>query len=145
MQNVRIKVGEILSNREISRKFNVGAQRGIRYSGSLRSKVNHVVLIMALKKEPEDLIMNPYQDRKIDDNRILYTGEGRFGDQKMTRGNMVLKQQMEKNCSVYVFEKKSPGQYFFLGRYKVLSVQNETQRDSDGKERLVFLFELGRV
>jgi len=98
---------------------------------------------MALHKTCQDLVTNPYQDRKIDEDRILYTGERRLGDQKMTGGNLVLRQQMEKNYPIYVFEKKSPGQYVFLGQYKVLSVQNETQKDSEGEERPVFLFELG--
>jgi len=60
----------------------------------------------------------------------------------MERGNMVLKQQMEKNYPIYVFEKKSPGKYVFLGTYKVISVQNEIQKDAHEKERKVFLFEL---
>jgi len=141
---MRLKVGETLSNKDISRMFNVGVQRGIRYSGSLRSKVNHVVLITAMRKTPQDLVRNPYQDRKIDD-RLFYTGEGRYGDQKMTRGDLVLKQQIEKNYPVYVFEKKSLGRYVYLGRYKVLSVHDETQDDSEGKQRLVFLFELRKL
>jgi len=92
---MHLKVGQTFSNKDVSRMFDVCAQRGIRYSRSLRSKVNHVVLITAFHKTPEDLVRNPYEDRKMD-TRLLYTGEGRYGDQKMERGNMVLKQQMEK-------------------------------------------------
>jgi len=92
---MHLKVGQTFSNKDVSRMFDVCAQRGIRYSRSLRSKVNHVVLITAFHKTPEDLVRNPYEDRKTD-TRLLYTGEGRYGDQKMERGNMVLKQQMEK-------------------------------------------------
>ena len=92
---VHLKAGQTFSNRDISRMFDVCAQRGIRYSGCLRSGINHVVLITAFHKTPEDLIRNPYEDRKID-TRLLYADEGRYGDQKMERGNMVLKQQMEK-------------------------------------------------
>lgn len=124
--------------------FNVGVQKGIRYSGSLRSKVNHVVLITATPKTSQDRVSNPYQDRKVDD-RLLYTGEGRYGDQTMTRGNLVLKQQIERNYPLFVFEKKSPGRYVFLGQFKVLSVQNETQKDSKGEKRQVFLFELCKL
>jgi 5-methylcytosine-specific restriction protein A len=123
--------------------FNVCAQRGIRYNGSLRTRINHVVLITALQKTPEDLIQNPYNDRRIG-NRLLYTGEGRCGDQKMNKGNLVLKQQIEKKYPLYVFEKKSPGKYVFLGQYKVLSLREEIQKDSQGKDRCVFLFELGK-
>jgi len=141
---MHLKVGQAFSNKDISRMFDVCAQRGIRYSGSLWSGINHVVLITALHKTPEDLIRNPYEDRKMD-TRLLYTGEGRYGDQRMERGNRVLKQQMEKNYSIYVFEKKSPGKYAFLGTYKVLSVRNEIQKDAQGKERKVFLFELCKL
>jgi 5-methylcytosine-specific restriction protein A len=141
---MHLKVGKTFSNKDISRIFNVCAQRGIRYSGSLRSKVRHVVLITAFHKTPEDLIRNPYQDRKAN-NKLFYTGEGRHGNQRMQRGNLVLKQQMKKRYPIYVFEKKSPGKYIHLGRYRVLSVQTEIQKDAQGKERKVFLFELCRL
>lgn len=109
---MNLKIGQMLSNKDISRMFNVCVQRGIRYSGSLRTEIQHVVLITALHKTPEDIIRNPYNDRKIGD-KLLYTGEGRYGNQKMNRGNLVLKRQMEKNYPIYVFEKKSPGKYVF--------------------------------
>ncbi|MGQ9545181.1 MAG: YDG/SRA domain-containing protein [Candidatus Bathycorpusculaceae bacterium] len=136
-----MEIGQVLSNRDISRSFNVCMQRGIRYSGSLREGIKHVVLITVLHKTPGDLIRIPYQDRKIGD-RLIYTGEGRYGDQKMSRGNMVLKQQIEKGYPIYVFEKKSPGRYAFLGRYKVVSWWSGIQKDSQGKNRQVFMFEL---
>jgi 5-methylcytosine-specific restriction protein A len=138
---LHLKVGKTLSNKELSRMFNVSVQRGIRYSGSLNSKIHHVVLIATFQKIFEDLKRNPYEDRKIG-NQLLYTGEGRYGDQKMRGGNLVLKQSLEEKYPIYVFEKKSPGRYAFLGRYKVLSVQTGLQKDSRGAERKVFLFKL---
>jgi len=138
------KVGQVLTNKDISRMFNVCAQRGIRYSGSLQTRIQHVVLITAFHKAPEDLRRNPYNDRKAGD-RLLYTGEGRYGDQRMNRGNLVLKQQMEKGYPVYVFEKKSPGKHIHLGKYKVLCVRNEVQNDSERKEKQVFVFELHKL
>jgi 5-methylcytosine-specific restriction protein A len=99
---------------------------------------------MALNKTPEDMIRNPYKDRKFN-NKILYTGEGRYGDQRMERGNLVLKQQKERKYPIYVFEKKKPGQYAFLGQFNVVSVQKGTQRDARGNKRKVFLFKLGKL
>jgi len=141
---MNLKVGQVLTNTDISRIFNVCAQRGIRYSGSLRTEIQHVVLITALHKTPEDLIKNPYNDRKIGD-KLLYTGEGRYGDQKMNRGNLVLKRQTEKSYPIYVFEKKSPGKYVFMSKYKVVLVRNEVQTDSHGEKRQVFVFELHKL
>jgi len=55
----------------------------------------------------------------------------------MSIGNLALKQQTEKNYPVYVFEKKCPGKYVFLGEYKVLSLWNEIQNDSKGRRRQI--------
>ncbi|MEM2281058.1 MAG: YDG/SRA domain-containing protein [Candidatus Bathyarchaeia archaeon] len=139
-----MKIGEILSNTEISRIFNVCTRRGIRYSGSLKTGIRHVVLTTVLNKTPEESVENPYNDRFEGEN-LLYTGEGRLGDQQMKRGNLVLKMQMEKGFPIFVFEKKSPGRYMFLGQFNIESVQTEKQPDIEGKQRKVFIFKLKRV
>ncbi len=139
-----LKFGDILSNREISNIFDVCAQRGIRYSGSLRNGIKHVVLITVLDKTPEESVQNPYNDR-MEGEYLLYTGEGRFGNQKMRRGNLALKLQRERYYPIFVFEKKTPGRYMFLGQYNVKSVQKETQKDVKGNRRSVFLYKLERV
>jgi len=139
-----LKAGDVLSNRQISRVFNVCTRRGIRYSGNLRTGINHVVLTTVLNKTPEEMVENPYNDRFIGES-LLYTGEGRFGDQQMTRGNLALKMQMEKHFPIFVFEKKAPGKYMFLGQYNVVSVETEKQCDAHGKIRNVFIFKLEKV
>jgi len=139
-----LKAGDVFSNWEISRVFNVCTRRGIRYSRSLKTGVNHVVLTTVLNKTPEESIENPYNDR-FEGESLLYTGEGRVGDQQMTRGNLALKMQMEKHFPIFVFEKKAPGKYVFLGRYNVVSVETEKQCDVHGKLRNVFIFKLEKV
>ncbi|MEM2465703.1 MAG: YDG/SRA domain-containing protein [Candidatus Bathyarchaeia archaeon] len=139
-----LKCGDFLSNREISRVFDVCAQRGIRYSGSLQKGIRHIVLITVLHKTPEESLRNPYNDR-FEGDFLLYTGEGRVGKQKMVRGNLALRRQMEKGFPIFVFEKKSPGKYMFLGQYSVLSVHVEIQPDVEGQRREVLLYKLKRV
>lgn len=139
-----LKSGDVLRNREISRIFGVCAQRGIRYSGSLRKGIRHIVLITVLQKTPEESVHNPYNDR-VEDDFLFYTGEGRIEDQKMERGNLVLKRQMDEGYPIFVFEKKSPGRYMFLGQYTVSAVTREEQPDVKGRERKVFLFKLRRI
>lgn len=141
---MKLSKGQVLSSREISRIFEVCTNRGIRYKGSLKTKIQHVVLIATFEKSPEDLIRNPYNDKKID-GKLLYAGEGRYGNQKMNRGNLVLKKQMKENYPLYVFEKKAPGNYVFLGQYKVSHVKREFQTDLNGEKRKVFVFELFEV
>ncbi|MEM2249264.1 MAG: YDG/SRA domain-containing protein [Candidatus Bathyarchaeia archaeon] len=139
-----LKFGDILSNREISRIFDVCAQRGIRYNGSLQKGIRHIVLITVLHKSPEESLRNPYNDR-LEDDILLYTGEGRAGNQKMERGNLALKRQMTEGYPIFVFEKKSPGKYMFLGQYNVLSVNVEIQPDIKGQSREVFVYKLKRA
>ncbi|MEM1539520.1 MAG: YDG/SRA domain-containing protein [Candidatus Bathyarchaeia archaeon] len=141
---MHLERGDILSNREISRIFHVCTKRGIRYHGSLRNGIKHVVLITVLHKTPEESVQNPYNDR-VTEKYLLYTGEGRVGNQKMERGNLALKIQMEKKYPVYVFEKKTPGRYMFLGQYDVKSVQEEIQQDVNRLERKVYLYKLEKV
>lgn len=138
-----LKAGDVLSSREISRIFNVCTRRGIKYSGNLKAGIQLVVLTTVLNKAPEERIENPYNDR-FEGESLLYTGEGRFGDQQLTRGNLALKVQMEKRFPVFVFEKKAPGKYMFLGQYNVVSVQTEKQCDAHGRLRNVFIFKLGK-
>lgn len=139
-----LKVGDVLSNREISRVFNVCTRRGIRYHGSLKTGINHVVLITVLNKTPEESVENPYNDR-FEGESLLYTGEGRFGDQQMSRGNLALKMQIKKRFPIFVFERKAPGKYVFIGQYKVVSFQTEKQNDARGNPRKVFIFKLEKV
>ncbi|MEM3578757.1 MAG: YDG/SRA domain-containing protein [Candidatus Bathyarchaeia archaeon] len=139
-----LKVGDVLSNLEISRTFNVCVRRGIRYSGNLKTGIRHVVLTTVLDKTPDEIVENPYNDR-FEGGSLLYTGEGRFGDQQMTKGNLVLQMQMEKRFPVFVFEKKALGRYAFLGQYNVVAVQMEKQLDASGKTRNVFVFRLEKV
>jgi 5-methylcytosine-specific restriction protein A len=139
-----LKYGDILSNREISRIFGVCTRRGIRYSGSLNDGIRHVVLITVLHKTPEESLRNPYSDR-LEGDILLYTGEGRIGNQKMVRGNLVLKRQKLEGYPVFVFEKKTPGIYMFLGQYSVLSVREGIQSDIRGQNRKVFIYNLKRV
>ncbi|MEM3765765.1 MAG: YDG/SRA domain-containing protein [Candidatus Bathyarchaeia archaeon] len=139
-----LKSGDVLSNREISRIFDVCVQRGIRYNGSLQKAIKHVVLITVLHKTTEESLRNPYNDR-LEDDILFYTGEGRVGNQEMTRGNLALKRQMTEGYPVFVFEKKSPGKYMFLGQYYVLSMHVEIQPDIKGQRRKVFLYKLKRT
>jgi hypothetical protein len=139
-----LKYGDVLSNHDISRIFSVCAQRGIRYSGSLHKGIRHIVLITVLQKTPEESTRNPYNDR-VEGDFLFYTGEGRVGDQKMERGNLALKRQLDDGYPIFVFEKKGPGRYMFLGQYTVSAVKKETQPDVKGLERKVFLFKLRRA
>jgi hypothetical protein len=138
LERMLLKCGDVLSNREISRIFGVCTQRGIRYSGSLHEGIRHIVLITVLQKTPEECINNPYNDR-VEGDFLFYTGEGRVGNQKMEKGNLALKRQMNEGYPVFVFEKKGPGRYVFRAVHSVSSGGgNAARRKRSGKKGFPF-------
>lgn len=139
-----LKRGDFLEAGHIYKLLRANPRRGISYSGSLHRGIKHMVLITVLRKTAEETVNNPYNDR-IKGDLLFYTGEGLVGNQEMKRGNLALKNQSKNKYPILVFEKKKPGRYMFLGRYRVLGVTTEMQRDINGQKRKVFLFKLRRV
>lgn len=87
MCNVNLKIGDFLSNSELSKKFTVSIMGGMRFS----TKNNILVLITKIHD-------NPYPDR-WEGNKLYYTGMGRKGDQSIDF------QSNKKLNSIYYTEK----------------------------------------
>lgn len=72
---------------------------------------------------------------------ILYTGNGRRGDQKLDAFNRALLDAVETAIAVPLFNKLAPGKWQFLGHWQVLDgkyIFDETH------QRMVWRFELCR-
>lgn len=69
--------------------------------------------------------LNPcYPDQSLNEEphgaeRILYTGEGRHGDQQLSPGNRALVAAIESGHSAPLFNKLAPGKWQFLGTWHV--------------------------
>lgn len=87
MCNVNLKIGDFLSNSELSEKFTVSIMGGMRFS----TENNILVLITKIHD-------NPYPDR-WEGNKLYYTGMGRKGDQSIDF------QSNKKLNSIYYTEK----------------------------------------
>ena len=87
MCNVNLKIGDFLSNSELSKKFTVSTEGGMRFS----TENNILVLITKIHD-------NPYPDR-WEGNKLYYTGMGRKGDQSIDF------QSNKKLNSIYYTEK----------------------------------------
>lgn len=87
MCNVNLKIGDFLSNSELSKKFTVSIMGGMRFS----TENNILVLITKIHD-------NPYPDR-WEGNKLYYTGMGRKGDQSIDF------QSNKKLNSIYYTEK----------------------------------------
>ncbi|KJY48149.1 hypothetical protein JG29_08350 [Bombilactobacillus mellis] len=87
MCNVNLKIGDFLSNSELSKKFTVSTEGGMRFS----TENNILVLITKIHD-------NPYPDR-WEGNKLYYIGMGRKGDQSIDF------QSNKKLNSIYYTEK----------------------------------------
>jgi hypothetical protein len=75
------------------------------------------------------------------DSTVLYTGNGRRGDQKLDAQNRALLDAVESGIAVPLFNKLSPGKWEFLGHWRV----REGKYIFDEKQhRMVWKFTLQR-
>lgn len=135
MEISEYQIGQLYENRRIARDFRVGTQGGIRYAGGHREGVRHAVVIFG--EMPE----TPYQPRWTG-SRLIFTGEGLRGDQKLSKGNLVLVKQLREGFPLYAFRKIGKNRYRYLGRMRVVGFGREVQQDLEGKDRTVLIFEL---
>ena len=135
MEISEYQIGQLYENHRISKDFRVGTHGGIRYAGSHREGIKHAVIVFG--EMPE----TPYQPRWTG-SKLIFTGEGLRGDQKLSKGNLVLFKQLREDFPLYAFRKVRKNQYRYLGRMKVVNFGREVQKDLDGQDRTVLTFEL---
>lgn len=122
--------GQIISSRELMERFKCACEGGIRYS----SKTGTVVVVVN-----NSLGEWPCQWR---DDILEYIGQGRKGDQQMTRMNKRLAEFMAEKKPIYVFEADKPGQYKFIGSARAHAMPWQREMDSEGQSRKVWIFPL---
>ncbi|MEP6925969.1 MAG: hypothetical protein ABI954_15985 [Pyrinomonadaceae bacterium] len=138
-------IGSNLTETEIAASF----KRGNLYSWAEVSRIHRVR--MGIYQKNERLIslltdfgrINPcYPDQlDADGKRILYTGNGRRGDQPLSPANRALLAAIETKHAVPLFNKLAIGQWRFEGFWRVESgeyVFDET------RERMIWQFMLCR-
>jgi len=133
-----IKLGQIITNGELTQKFGVGNMGGIRYS----SKNNLIVLC--------DTQSSHYNDRIDPDTGIIvYTGEGQVGDQELKGGNFRISNSSNLSLFYFVEVPQEPGMkkrgvldniYKFVGKVKYLKHSFKVENDSSGNPRVVIKF-----
>lgn len=82
-----------------------------------------------------------YPDRFADDSRrvMLYTGEGRRGDQALSPGNRALLAAVESCHAVPLFNKLSTGRWQHLGHWRVTHAEH---RFDLSEKRMLWRFTL---
>ena len=134
-------VDEQYTNDQI--RFSLGLENlgGIRPSVDAKKNLLHLALMTAAEESGRVSTENPYNDR-IENDILIYTAQGREGDQLLSGRNKRLLEQYSLPVPFYGFINIGRQTYRFLGLLKLLRHYQEIQADSKGSLRKVWLFEL---
>lgn len=133
-------VGQQYTNDQISISLRVENLGGIRPSVDATRKIRHIAIVTKLAGNGKNILENPYQDR-IEENILVFTGQGRAGDQLLTGRNKRITEQFNAPVPLYCFESCGKQLYIFRGLLELLRHYYEMQIDSGRKLRKVLLFE----
>ncbi|HEY3936763.1 MAG TPA: hypothetical protein VGL97_05010 [Bryobacteraceae bacterium] len=139
-------VGQLYSNEEIFRSVGVSNAGGIRLS--LRGKEVLRAVIMTSVQGFHGAGENPYHDR-LESGTLTYTAAGKLGQQTLAGANNRLIEQKRLNFPIHGFvlvasrrdKSIGPKRWKYLGLLEYIRHYPDTQLDSDGKVRKVWLFE----
>jgi hypothetical protein len=134
------KVGETYTNDQIRFSLKLENLGGIRPSLDSSGNVRHVAIMTAVEDSGKLLSENPYRDR-IEGNILLYTAQGREGDQALAGRNKRLIEQYTVPTPFFGFANIGRQVYRFLGLLELLRHYQENQADMKGALRQVWLFE----
>ena len=125
------KVGDIVTNEQLTRAFRVGNMGGMR-----RSKITNTLVIIA------DHTKELYNDKWYGDE-LHYTGMGKLGDQVLDKQNKTLMESDVNGVIVHLFEVFEFSKYTYRGIVKLCGKPyQEQQKDLNGNIRKVWVFPL---
>jgi hypothetical protein len=139
-------VGQLYSNEEIFKTVKVANAGGIRLS--IQEKAVMRAVIMTSVQDFHITGENPYHDR-LESDILTYTAAGKIGEQTLAGINNHIIEQKEFNFPIHGFvliasrrdKSVGPKRWKYLGLLEYLRHYPDTQLDSDGKVRKVWIFE----
>lgn len=129
----------ILTYRQVEDQFGIqisGFGRGINPTSEA------VVLISSIGKSGGKFV---YHDKWTSGGDYLYSGEGKSGDQTMTKGNLAIKNAAHDGKKIHLFVKLSPREYLYQGVFALKDIAYENDKDEEGGARKEYKFCLCKV
>ena len=136
---------EKLARQPILTYQQVEEQFGIRISGfgrGINPTDNTVVLISSIGKSGGNFV---YHDKWTADGDYLYSGEGKTGNQSMTKGNLAIRDAACSGKKIHLFVKFSPQEYYYQGIFELVDYTYEDDKDEDGNIRKEYKFRLKKA
>lgn len=136
---------EKLARQPILTYQQVEDQFGIRISGfgrGINPTDDTVILISSIGKTSGNFV---YHDKWTAEGDYLYSGEGKTGDQTMTKGNLAIRDAARNGKTLHLFVKFSPQEYYYQGIFELVDYTYEDEKDEDGNIRKEYKFRLRKV
>lgn len=134
-------VGQRYTNDEVRLALRVENLGGIRPSLDEQGNIRHLAIMTAAEGYRKVSRENPYYDR-IEDDILLYTAQGRQGDQLLAGRNKRLIEQYDIPIPFFCFVNHGNQVYEFLGLLELVRHYQEMQVDNRHSPRKVWVFEL---
>jgi len=139
-------IGSLYSNETIFESLKVANAGGIRVSISNKMAVKAAV--MTSFQQFHSSFENPYHDR-LENEILTYTAAGKIGEQTLSGVNNRIIEQKSTNFPIHGFvlianrrdNSVGSNRWRYLGLLEFLKYYNDTQLDSNGKVRKVWIFE----
>ncbi len=139
-QTTIFQAGKTYTNDQI--RFSLGVENlgGIRPSVDEKKNLRYVAIMTSAEESEKRFYENPYVDR-IENDILIYTAQGRSGDQQITGRNKRLLEQYQTPIPFYGFANVGKQIYRFLGLLELLRHYQELQIDKQKTTRKVWVFE----
>ena len=86
-----------------------------------------------------------YHDKWTADGDYIYSGEGKTGDQTLTKGNAAIVNADRDGKKIHLFVKLSPQEYYYQGVFELVNYTHEDEEDEAGNLRKEYKFRLRKV
>jgi hypothetical protein len=139
-QTTVFEVGRTYTNDQIRFSLSVENLGGIRPSVDEKKNLRYVAIMTSAEESEKRFYENPYVDR-IENDILIYTAQGRSGDQEITGRNKRLLEQYQAPIPFYGFANIGKQNYRFLGLLELLRHYQELQIDKQKATRKVWVFE----
>ena len=136
---------EKLARQPILTYQQVEDQFGIRISGfgrGINPTDSTVILISSIGKASGKFV---YHDKWTADGDYLYSGEGKTGNQSMSKGNLAIRDAAQNGKEIHLFVKFSPQEYYYQGVFELVDYTYDDDKDEDGNMRKEYKFRLRKV
>lgn len=129
----------ILTYQQVESQFNIKISG---FGKGINPTTSSVVLISSVNKLDGKFV---YHDKWTVDGDFVYSGEGKIGNQSMTKGNLAIKDASRDNKKIHLFVKFSAQEYYYQGEFKLVDYTYEDDKDEAGNTRKEYKFKLRKV